>query len=73
MPIREVVHGAHVILVDPLQREDHRWFARFQICRAGQVVCDWESVEMPEGFISPQLAISASVLLAEQRLAHLPH
>jgi hypothetical protein len=28
---------------------------------------------MPEGFISPQLAISASVLLAEQRLAHLPH
>ncbi|CBJ39832.1 hypothetical protein [Ralstonia pseudosolanacearum] len=73
MPIQEVVHGPHVILVDPLQREDRRWMARFQICRAGRVVCDWEDVEMPEGFISPQLAISASVLLAEQRLSQLSH
>lgn len=73
MPIQEVTHGAHVILIDPLQRDDRRWMARFQVCRAGHVVCDWEDIEMPEGFISPQLALSASVLLAEHRLSNLSH
>ena len=71
MPIQEVTHGAHVSLVDSLQRDDRRWTARFQVCRARHVVCDWEDVEMPEGFISAQLAVSASVLLAEHRLSSL--
>ena len=44
MPIQEVTHGAHVIFVDPLQRDDRRWTARFQICRAGHIICDWENV-----------------------------
>lgn len=71
MSIQEVTHGAHVILIDPLQRDDHRWTARFQVCRAGRVVCDWEDLDVPEGFISAQLALSASVLLAEHRLSSL--
>lgn len=73
MPIQAVSHGGHVIFIDPLQRDDHRWSARFQVCRAGRIVCDWEEVEMPEGFVSAQLALSASVLLAEHRLSALPH
>lgn len=73
MSIQEVTHGTHVIFIDPLQRDDRRWTARFQVCRAGRIVCDWEDVEMPEGFISAQLALSASVLLAEHRLSGLSH
>ncbi|CAJ0787795.1 hypothetical protein LMG7141_01989 [Ralstonia condita] len=73
MPIQEVTHGGHVIFIDPLQRADHRWTARFQVTRAGRIVCDWEAIEIPEGFVSAQLALSASVLLAEHRLSALPH
>ena len=73
MPIQEVTHGAHVIFIDPLLGDVRRWTARLEICRAGLMLCDWEDVEMPEGFISAQLALSASVLLAEHRLSSLPH
>lgn len=73
MSIQEVAHDTHVIFVDPLQRDDHHRAVRFQICRTGHIICDWEDIEMPEGFISAQLILSTSVLLVDHRLLGLPH